>query len=71
MKRIIGRLALFVTLAACGAMARAQQTEAKGPPSSVRGEISLSNSEQQALLNQDKYKLGIQLTHDCPASPCG
>ena len=41
-----------------------QQTEAKVPPSPVRGEISLSNSEQQPLPNQDKYKFRTQLTHD-------
>ena len=44
---------------------------AKVPPSPVRGEISLSNSEQQPLPNQHKYKLGIQLTHDLSQSPCG
>ena len=64
MKRIIGRLVLFVTLAACGAMAQAQQAEAKVPPSLVRAEISLSNSEQQPLPNQPKYKFGTRLTHD-------
>jgi len=52
MKRIIGRLVLFVTLAACGAMAQAQQTEAKVQPLPVRAEISLSNSEQPHLPNQ-------------------
>ncbi len=64
MKRIIGRLVLFVTLAACGVMAQAQQTEANVLPSPVRAEISLSNSEQQPFPNQHKYKLGILLTHD-------
>ena len=52
MKRIIGRLVLFVTLAACGGMAQAQQTEEKVPLSPVWAEISLSNSEQPHLPNQ-------------------
>ena len=62
MKRIIGRLVLFVTLAACGAMAQARQAEANAPPWRVRAEISLSNSEQQPFPNQDKF--GTRLTHD-------
>ena len=68
MKQKITVLGLCAMLFALWSSAEAQQTEAKVPPSPVRGEISLSNSEQQPLPNQHKYKWGIQLTHDL--SPC-
>ena len=64
MKQKITVLALCAILFALSFPAEAQQTDAKGPPAPVRGEISLSNSEQQPLPNQDKYKLGIQLIQD-------
>jgi len=64
MKQKITVFGLCALLFALWSAAEAQHTEAKVPPSPVRGEISLSNSEQQPLPNQDKYKLGTQLTHD-------
>jgi len=63
-KRKIDVLTLCAILFALSFPAEARQTDAKVPPSPVRGEISLSNSEQQPLPNQHKYKLGNQLTHD-------
>jgi hypothetical protein len=55
--------ALCAMLFALSASA-AQPTEAKVPPSPIRVEISLSNSEQQPLPNQHKYKFDTLLTHD-------
>jgi hypothetical protein len=57
-------MALCAILFALSFPADEQQAEAKVPPSPVRGEISLSNSEQQPLPNQHNYKFGTQLTHD-------
>jgi hypothetical protein len=65
------RNAFGIALCALWSSAEAQQTEAKVPPLPVRAEISLSNSEQQPLPNQHKYKFRTQLTHDLPVSPCG
>jgi hypothetical protein len=64
MKQKITVLGLCAMLFALWSSAEAQQTEAKVPPSPVRGELSLSNSEQKPLPNQHKYKSGTQLTHD-------
>ena len=64
MRRKFFGFALSAMLFALWSSTEAQQTEAKVPPSLVRAEISLSNSEQQPLPNQHKYKLGIQLIHD-------
>jgi len=64
MKQKITVLGLCAVLFALCAPTEAQQTEAKVPPSLVRAEISLSNSEQQPLPNQPKYKFGTRLTHD-------
>ena len=55
--------ALFAILFALSASA-AQPTEAKVPLSPIRVKISLSNSEQQPLPNQHKYKFETELTHD-------
>jgi hypothetical protein len=52
MKQKITVLGLCALLFALWSSAEAQQAEAKVPPSAVRGEISLSNSEQQPLPNQ-------------------
>jgi hypothetical protein len=64
MKQKITVLALCAMLFAFWSSTEAQQTDAKVPPSPVRAEISLSNSEQQPLPNQPKYKFGTRLTHD-------
>ena len=64
MKQKITVLGLCAMLFALWSSAEAQQTEAKVPPSPVRGEISLFNSEQKPLPNQHKYKSRTQLTHD-------
>ena len=64
MKQEITVLALCAMLFALWSSTEAQQADAKGPPAPVQGEISLSNSEQQPLPNQHKYKSGTQLTHD-------
>jgi len=64
MKKKITVLILCAMFFAIWSSAAAQQADAKVPPSPVRAEISLSNSEQQPLPNQHKYKLGTRLTHD-------
>ena len=64
MRMNVTRFVLCAVLFALCAPTEAQQTDAKVPPSPVRGEISLSNSEQQPLPNQPKYKFGTRLTHD-------
>ena len=64
MQQKITVLGLCALLFALWSSAEAQQTEANVQPSPVRGEISLSNSEQQPLPNRHKYKSGTRLTRD-------
>ena len=64
LKQKITVLGLCAMLFALWSSAEAQQTEANVPPWRVRGEISLSNSEQSQLPNQYKYKFETRLTHD-------
>jgi len=52
MRMNVTRFVLCAVLFALCAPTEAQQAEPKVPPSPVRGEISLSNSEQPHLPNQ-------------------